>query len=63
MVLEQSNGNHSSNDVPMKKGKLSHEDEEIGESIGGRPRRQASCVSKILFRLTISPQSIYLNFI
>jgi hypothetical protein len=41
---DQANGNHIGNDVPAKKGKLSHEDEESQESLSGRPRRQASCV-------------------
>lgn len=41
---EQLNDNHSGNDVPMKKGKLSHEDDESIDTVGGRPVRQASCV-------------------
>ncbi|KAK4025855.1 hypothetical protein OUZ56_014899 [Daphnia magna] len=43
---EQLNDNHSGNDVPMKKGKLSHEDDESIDTVGGRPVRQASCVAK-----------------
>ncbi|XP_057367537.1 inner centromere protein-like [Daphnia carinata] len=43
---EQLNDNHSGSDVPMKKGKLSHEDEEVIDTVGGRPKRQASCVAK-----------------
>ncbi len=35
---------NQSNDVPLKKGKLSNEEDELRESIGGRPRRQASNV-------------------
>lgn len=42
--VDQMNGNHSSNNVPLKKGKLSHENDDLSESLVGRPRRQASCV-------------------
>ncbi|KAI9563301.1 hypothetical protein GHT06_010759 [Daphnia sinensis] len=43
---EHLNDNHSANDVPTKKGKLSHENEEVTDTVGGRPKRQASCVAK-----------------
>ena len=34
-------------DVPSKRGKLSSEDDELRESVGGRPKRQASSVNFI----------------
>ncbi len=45
---EQASGDHFGNDLPTKKGKLSHEDDELQESLGGRPRRQASCVNEFI---------------
>lgn len=49
LFTEQNHDNHSANDVPVKKGKLSHEEDEVRESLGGRPRRQASNV-RITFK-------------
>ena len=50
ILLEQLNDNHS-NAVPNKKGKLSNEETELRESIGGRPRRQASNVKIYIYLL------------
>lgn len=42
---EQASGDNFSNDVPTKKGKLSQEEDEFQEILGGRPKRQASLVN------------------
>lgn len=43
LSIENNTDYHSTNDVPFKKGKLSHEEDEL--SLGGRrPSRQASQV-------------------
>ena len=47
---EQARGDHTGNDIPTKKGKLSHEDDEFQETLGGRPRRQASCVYEFIIQ-------------
>lgn len=54
--IEHNNDNHSTNDVPMKKGKLSHDEGELRGCLGGRPKRQASDVVNWIVLIFILPK-------
>ncbi len=45
---ETASGDHFSNDIPTKTGKLSNQDDELKKSTHRRPRCQASCVNEFL---------------